>query len=162
MSRGLCWGDNREQDVELRDTLQRAYVERLDSGTGHLRQESNQRNEHEQPFKSSQPNKSSKHDYNACSRASSRGDFVASRGANYNRGCTTDTNKTRNITIHDSGCSCPICREYDDYTAAISTKGQSISSRIWHSSEPRAFKQTDSTTTDPVERCTGIPTGVTI
>jgi hypothetical protein len=50
MSRGLRWGNNGEQDVELRDTLQRAAVERVDGDTGHLRQESNKRNEYEQPL----------------------------------------------------------------------------------------------------------------
>ena len=144
MSRGLHRGDNREQDIELRDTLQRACVEQLDGDTGHLRQESNQRNEYEQSIKSSQSNSTSD---------------AGNSGA--------ATRVTSNGDAEHTSYPCAHCNDYDprdntntDNTS--STQGQGASARLWDCVEPRDFKQAYANSADSVERCTGIPAGVTV
>ncbi len=144
MSRGLRGGDNREQDVELRDTLQRACVEQLDGDTGHLRQESNQRNEYEQSIESSQSNSTNDAgDSSTATRAASNGD------------------------AEHTSYPCAHCNDYDtrDNTntySTASTQGQGISARLWDCVEPRDFKQAYADSRDSIERCTGIPAGVTV
>ena len=144
MSRGLRWGDNREQDVELRDTLQRACVEQLDGDAGHLRQESNQRNEYEQSLESSQSNSTN-----------DAGDS------------STATRATSNGNAEHTSYPCAHCNDYDprdntntDNTS--STQGQGVSARLWDCIEPRDFKQAYADSRDSIERCTGIPAGVTV
>ncbi len=144
MSRGLHRGDNREQDVELRDTLQRACVEQLDGDAGHLRQESNQRNEYEQSIESSQSNSTSDAgNSSAATRAASNGN------------------------AEHTSYPCAHCNDYDprdntntDNTS--STQGQGASARLWDCVEPRDFKQAYADSRDSIERCTGIPAGVTV
>jgi hypothetical protein len=146
VSRGLRWGDNREQDVELRDTLQRACVEQLDGDAGHLRQESNQRNEYEQSLESSQSNSTN-----------DAGDS------------STATRATSNGDAEHTSFPCAHCNDYDprdntntDYIAARSSEGQDPRSWVWGGYEPRDFKQAYADSRDSIERCTGIPAGVTV
>jgi hypothetical protein len=165
MSRGLRGGNNGEQDVELRDTLQRACVERLDGNTGHLRQESNQRNEHEQPVEPSQSdstgdagdsgtatrnigNRNAEHTSFPCKHC---GDHVGNTGLS----------RKHKYTVHPA-ISDHVERDYTDYVNATSAQGQGVSTGVWGSDEPRDFKQADASSGDSIERRTGIPTGVTI
>jgi hypothetical protein len=53
-------------------------------------------------------------------------------------------------------------RDYAEYIAATSTKGQDTCSGVWGSDESRNFKQADANSADSVERRIGIPAGVTI
>ena len=144
MSRGLRWGNNREQDIELRDTLQRACVEQLDGDTGHLRKESNQRNEYEQSLESSQSNSTNDAgDSSTATRAANNGD------------------------AEHTSYPCAHCNDYDtrDNTntySTASTQWQGISARLWDCVEPRDFKQAYADSRDSIERCTGIPAGVTV
>ena len=144
MSRGLRGGDNREQDVELRYTLQRTCVEQLDGDTGHLRQESDQCYQHEQSIESSQSNSTN-----------DAGDS------------STATRTTSNGDAEHTSYPCAHCNDYDprdntntDNTS--STQGQGASARLWDCVEPRDFKQAYADSRDSIERCTGIPAGVTV
>ena len=144
MSRGLRWGNNREQDVELRYTLQRTCVEQLDGDRGHLRQESNQCYQHEQSIESSQSNSTSDAgNSGAATRAASNGN------------------------AEHTSYPCAHCNDYDprdntntDNTS--STQGKGASARLWDCVEPRDFKQAYADSGDSIERCTGIPAGVTV
>jgi hypothetical protein len=159
MSRGLHWSNNGEQDVELRDTLQRACVEQLDGNAGHLRQECDQRNEHEQPSKPCESNK-----------------CICDPGSNATCTCTGAPTIDRSAIGHTS-FPCAHCNDYDprdntsadyierdyaDYIAATSASGKNTCSGVRGSDEPRNFKQADAGSGDSVERRIGIPAGVTI
>jgi hypothetical protein len=65
--------------------------------------------------------------------------------------------------------SCAHCNDYDprdntntDYIAARSSEGQDPRSWVWGGYEPRDFKQAYADSRDSIERCTGIPAGVTV
>lgn len=165
MSRGLHRGDNGEQDVELCDTIQRADMERLDDNTGHMREECNQRNQHEQPVESSQPNIASdagnsgtdsgdignrnvKHTSFPCKHC---GDHIGNAGLG----------RKHKYTVHPTNADY-IERDYAEYLAATGSKGQDTSTGIWNSIESRNFKQTNADSAGSIERCTGIPAGVTV
>jgi hypothetical protein len=144
MSGRLHWSSNGKQDVELCDTLQRACVEQLDGDTGHLRQESDQCYQHEQSIESSQSN--------------STGDAGNSGAA---------TRATSNGYAEHTSYPCAHCNDYDprDNTntdSTASTQGQGTSARLWDCVEPRDFKQAYADSRDSIERCTGIPAGVTV
>jgi hypothetical protein len=165
MSRGLRGGNNGEQDVELRDTLQRACVERLDGNSGHLRQESNQRNEHEQSVESSQSNStgnagdSGTATRNIGNRDAEHTSFPCKHCGDHvgNTGLVRKHKYTVHPAIADH-----VERDYTDYIIATSSEGQDTCSGVWGSNEPRNFKQTDADSRDSIERCIGIPAGVTI
>jgi hypothetical protein len=144
MSGRLHRSSNGKQDVELRDTLQRACVEQLDGDSGYLHQESNQRNEHEQSVESSQSNSTN-----------DAGDS------------STATRATSNGDAEHTSYPCAHCNDYDprDNTntdSTASTQGQGVSARLWGGYEPRDFKQAYADSRDSIERCTGIPAGVTV
>ncbi len=159
MSRGLHWSNNGEQDVELRDTLQRACVEQLDGDAGYLHQESDQRNEYEQPGKPCESNK-----------------CICDPGSNATCTCTGAPTIDRSAIGHTS-FPCAHCNDYDprdntsadyierdyaDYIAATSASGKNTCSGVWGSDESRNFKQADANSANSVERRIGIPAGVTI
>lgn len=142
MSRGLHRGNNREQDVKLCDPLQRTCVEQLDGDTGYLRQESDKCYQHEQSVKPSESNS-----------------FTNDAG--------NSTAATRSTINGHTSYPCAHCNDYDPRNNAstnntTSTKRQGISARLWDSIKPRYFKQTNADSADPIERCTGIPAGVTV
>jgi hypothetical protein len=121
-------------------------VEQLDGDTGHLRKESNQRNEYEQSLESSQSNSTN-----------DAGDS------------STATRATSNGDAEHTSYPCAHCNDYDprdntntDYIAATSAKGEDAGSGIRDSVEPRDFKQADAESNNSIERCTGISAGVTI
>ena len=53
-------------------------------------------------------------------------------------------------------------RDYANYITATNSSRENSCSGVWVSDEPRNFKQANANSTEPIERCTGIPTGVTI
>jgi hypothetical protein len=158
MSTGVCGNDNRTTDNGLSYAIQSACDIALGGNNELMRQEPHQRNEHEQSIKSSQSNKC------ACDPGS-------------NATCTGATPITRSTVGHTS-FPCAHCNDYDpryirsaadyierdyaDYVNATSSEGQDTRSGVWGSDEPRNFKQADANSGDSVERCTGIPAGVTI
>jgi hypothetical protein len=140
-------------------------VEQLDGDSGHLHQESNQRNEYEQSVESSQPNSASdagngaaatrdignrdvKHTSFPCKHC---GDHIG------NSSLVRKHKYTVHPTIADH-----IERDYAEYIAATSTKGQNTSSGVRDSVKSRDFKQADAESNDSIERCAGISAGVTI
>jgi hypothetical protein len=165
MSGRLRWGNNREQDVELLNALQRASVERVGGNTGHLRQESDQRNEHEQSGKPSESNSAcNAGDSSAATRNTSNGDakhtsFPCKHCGDHigSAGLGSKYKYTVHRTIADH-----VERDYAEYIAATSAGRENTSTRVWNSVEPRDFKQANASSGDSVERRTGIPAGVTI
>ncbi len=165
MSRGLHRINNREQDVELLDSLQRAAMERLDSIAKHVREKSNQSNEHEQPVESSQSNSTGNAgDSNTATRN------IGNRDAEHTsfpcKHCgdhvgNTGLSRKHKYTVHPA-ISDHVERDYTDYINATSAERQGVSTRIRASDEPRNFKPTNADSGDSVERRTGIPAGVTI
>jgi hypothetical protein len=156
MSRGLRGSSNGEQAIELRDTLQRACVERVDGDTGHLRQESNQRNEHEQSVESSESNIP-----NDAGNSGTATRNIRSRDAEHTsfpcKHCGDHVGNTVRPAISDH-----VERDYTDYIAATSAGRENVSTGIRASNEPRNFKQADAGSGDSIERRIGIPAGVTI
>ena len=176
MSGRLHRSNNREQAVELCDTVQRACMEQLDGNTGHMRQESNQSNEYEQSGQSGQSTK-----------------CTCDPGTNATCTCTGATSGTSTSripsgrgTAHTS-FPCAHCRDhvsssidpsrkpssrsaasaylewiYSAYAIATSAGRENVSTGIRASDEPRNLKQADASSGDTVERRTGIPAGVTI
>jgi hypothetical protein len=140
-------------------------VEQLDGNSGYLHQESDQSNKHEQSVESSQSNSTSdagngaaatrdignrdvKHTSFPCKHC---GDHIG------NSSLVRKHKYTVHPTIADH-----IERDYAEYIAATSTKGQNTSTGIRASDEPRDFKQANASSGDSIERRTGIPAGVTI
>jgi hypothetical protein len=140
-------------------------VEQLDGDSGYLHQESNQRNEHEQSVESSQSNSTSdagnsgaatrdignrdvKHTSFPCKHC---GDHIG------NSSLVRKHKYTIRPTIADH-----IERDYAEYIAATSAKGEDAGSGIRDSVKPRDFKQADAESNNSIERCTGISAGVTI
>ena len=181
MSRWLHWLNNRKQDFCLLHTIQRTAMERLDSVTRQLRKESNKSNKHEQ---SGKPSKSVKSTSTAttCARASSRattratatGSTTSSRssttGSSKGRGSSGSTtanslvrkHKYTSITTSRECANDILNREYAEYLASTSAGREDVSTRVWASNEPRDFKQADANSGDSIERCIGIPAGVTV
>ena len=182
MSGQLHRSDNGEQDINLLDSLQRAAMERLDSIARHVREKSNQPNQHEQPSKSCESDKCTcdpgSNATCACTGATPR---AATCGGTTCGGtaCTSSTNNggaaTSNSIIGrhfnttsvaaSSECNTVtdyIERDYAEYLAATSAKGQGASAWVRNSVESRNFKQADADSGDSIERRIGIPAGVTI
>jgi hypothetical protein len=183
MSGRLRGGNNGEQDIELLDPVQRSNVERMDSGSGHMRKECDQRDEHEQSAKSCESNKCDcDPGTNAtciCIRASAGNDCgsIPTRSAEHTSfPCAhcRDNDSTASVHVrkhkYDSITANRECnnttdyleRIYTAYDIATSAEGESASSRVRGSDEHRDFKQADASSADSIERRIGIPAGVTI
>jgi hypothetical protein len=130
-----------------------------------LRQESNQRNEYEQSIESSQSNSTS----DAGNSGADSGD-IGNRDVKHtsfpckhcgdhigNAGLVRKHKYTIHPTIADH-----IERDYAEYIAATSAKGEDAGSGIRDSVKSRDFKQADANSGDSIERCIGIPAGVTV
>lgn len=181
MSRWLHWLNNRKQDFCLLHTIQRTAMERLDSITRHLRKESNKSNKYEQSGKPSESVESTS-TATTCARASSRtatratstGSTTSSRssttGSSKGRGSSGSTtanslvrkHKYTTITTSRECANDILNREYAEYLASTSAGRKDVSTRVWASNEPRDFKQADADSGDSIERCIGIPAGVTV
>lgn len=76
--------------------------------------------------------------------------------------CTCD--KDGNLpNKHGDSCTCPSCRDYNDYAEYISTsQRERVSSRIRPGDEFRNAELSDHNATDPIEHITGIQSGVTV
>jgi hypothetical protein len=165
MSVGVCGNNNRTADNNLSYTLQSACNIVLGGDNELVREERNQRNEHEQSVESSQSNSTS----NAGNSGADSGD-IGNRDVKHtsfpckhcgdhigNAGLVRKHKYTIHPTIADH-----IERDYAEYIAATSAKGEDAGSGIRDSVKPRDFKQADAESSDSIERCTGISAGVTI
>jgi hypothetical protein len=181
MSRGLRGGNNGEQDFELRDTIQRTGVEQLDGIPGHLCEERNQSNEHEQSGKSCESNKCTcDPGTNAtctCTGATPISRTASTRSAKHtsfpcahcrdNDSSTNGLVRKHKYTSISTNRECNtvtdyIERDYADYINATSAKGQGVSTGVRGSVESGNIKQADAEPGNSVERRIGIPAGVTI
>ena len=142
----------------------------------HLREESNKPNERIKSNIASESDKSDEH----CSTACHRNRDTACSGTDhcYVNACEhgTDTecanckcfnctcNKDRELpSKHGDSCTCPVCRDFNDYTTAIADPQRERSSTgIWIGNELRTTQCTDTDATSTIEYITGIPTGATI
>ena len=176
MSVGVCGSDNRTTSYNLSYTLQSACSITVDGNIEHMREESNQSNEHEQ---SGQPSESAVTTTGTCTPATCTCARTSSRNG-YRIPCkctsgsaTTPTSSTKHTSFpcahcrdHDprdiSSASDYIERDYADYIAATSASGENTRSGVRDSDESRNFKQADADSGDTVERRIGIPAGVTI
>ena len=183
MSGRLHRGNNGEQDIELLDSVQRSNVERMDSGSGHMRKECDQRDEHEQSGKSCESNKCNcDPGTNAtctCTGASTGNDCrsIPTGRAEHTSfpcaHCRDNDNTASGLVRKHKYVSITANREcnnttdylkriYTAYDIATSAQGESASAGVRGSDEHRYFKQADADSTDSVERRIGIPAGVTI
>jgi hypothetical protein len=174
MSAGVCGNDNRTTDNDLSYAIQSACDIALGGNNELMREESNQRNEHEQSGKPSESNKctcdpgtnatctctgatpvsrtpstrSAEHTSFPCAHC---GDHVGSTGLV----------RKHKYTVHPTIAD-HVERDYADYINATSAQGQGASTGVRGSDESRNFKQADADSGDTVERRIGIPAGVTI
>ena len=175
MSRWLHWLNNRKQDFCLLHTIQRTAMERLDSITRRLRKESNKSNKHEQsgkPSESVEPTAttataSTRTFGRSSTRATSTGSTASSRssttGNTKGRNAKGRHTKSGSTATTSRECANDILnREYAEYLASTSAGREDVSTRVWASNEPRDFKQADANSGDSIERCIGIPAGVTV
>jgi hypothetical protein len=131
----------------------------MDRRDQHLHFESSkpfERVESDQPCQSDQPSDANSRAYNRATNDNARTNNCSASGDN-------DGKLPNN---HGTSCSCPLCREfieYTSYTASVRTEGQGTSSWIRFSDEFRDSKQSDTAAarTD-IEYLTGIPTGTAI
>jgi len=182
VSRWLHWINNRKQSFCLLNTIYSTYLERLDYYTKQLRKESNESNKHDQSCKPSKSVESASSSASTCTRASSRttaratstGSTTTGRssttGSSKGRSSTGSTtanslvrkHKYTTITTSRECANDILNREYAEYLASTNTGREDVSTGVRVSDEPRDFKPTDADTRDSIERCIGIPAGVTV
>ncbi len=174
----LHWFNNRKQSFCLLNTIYSTYLERLDYYTKQLRKESNESNEHEQSGKPSESVESASSSASTCTRASSRTTTRATStgSTTTGRSSTTGSSKGRSttgnslvrkhkyttITTSRECANDLLNREYAEYLASTSAGREDVSTGVRVSDEPRDFKPTDADSGDSIERCIGIPAGVTV
>ena len=182
MSSGVCGNDNRTTSYDLSYTLQSACSITLDGNIEHMREESNQSNEHEQSGQSCQ---SFKCDCDpgtnatcTCTRATSgtsTGRSTSTTGhTSFPCAHCRDHDSTTNGLVRKhkyasistnrecNTVSDYIERDYADYISATSAQGQGASTGVRSGNESGNIKQADADSGDTVERRIGIPAGVTI
>jgi len=174
MSSGVCGNDNTTTSNNLSYTLQSACYFTMDGNNKHMREESNQSNEHDKSGQSSESNIVTADTCTAatctCARTSSRNGYRIP--CKCTSGSTATSSKHTSFPCahcrdHDnttpvSSASDYIERDYAEYIAATSAKGEDAGSGIRDSVKSRDFKQADAESDDSIERCAGISAGVTI
>ena len=164
MSRWLHWFNNRKQSFCLLNTIYSTYVERLDYYTRQLRKESDESNEHEQ---SSKPSESVEPTASTASTSTRTSGRTATRATatGSTKGRSTKGRHTKSGSTATANRECAndiLAREYAEYLASTSAGREDVSTRVWASNEPRDFKQAGADSGDSIERCIGIPAGVTV
>ena len=162
MSRWVRGIYNSAANFVLSGSLRAASGRTMGRKSKYLSEEPNKSDQHDKSCESSEPSSVTADSCTpatcSCARASSRNGYripCACSG-------TTATSTKRNCTATNYECSCSACRSYAEYLSATDAKGQRIGSRIRDSVESRNFKQTNADSADSIERCTGIPAGVTV
>ena len=163
MSRWLHGTNNRAAAINLSRPLQPTYFWSLGRDAEYVRQITNECDKRNEP---SLTNKSDQSNHNAaatCPRSSDASCTVRNYCANDDCG-----NKTRNEdgklpNQHGDSCTCPVCRDYNDYTTAvIDPQRERTSTGIWIGNELRTSECSSSDATDTIEYITGIQSGVTV
>lgn len=177
---------NAAANFNMRNALQSASGRTLGGNNKQLPEESNESNQH---VKSSEPVEPSSITADTCTTATCTCARTSSRNG-YRIPCkcdattnkcatsgsaTTATTATSEHTSsastkdgelpnpHGTSCTCSLCRDYNEYVNyTVSATREDISTWVRVSNESRDFKQADADSAERVERCTGIPTGVTV
>lgn len=75
----------------------------------------------------------------------------------FNCNCEQDGNLP---SQHSDSCTCPVCRDYNDYTTAIiSPQRERTSTGIWIGNELRAAEYTNTDAANSIEYITGLSAG---
>jgi hypothetical protein len=153
---------NAAANFNMSGSLRAAAARTMDRGSRHVRESSNERDQHVESSQSSESGKLGNSTNGASSAATGRSSVIVGNDVIITDSrdiCDTECHK-----CHPTFCD-HIERDYLDYisnSSGIRTEGQGASSWIRVSNEPRHFERTDNTTRADVEHVTGIPTGVTI
>jgi hypothetical protein len=158
MSRWVRGIYNTAANFVMSGSLRAASGRTLGGKREHVRESSDQRNQHVESSQSGESNQLS----NTTDATTSGNSVIVGNDV-----ITTDSRDLCDTECNK--CHPVFCdhierdyREYTSYTASIRTEGQGAGSWIRVSNEPRDFKRTDNTTRTDVEHVTGIPTGVAI
>jgi hypothetical protein len=163
MSRRVCWVNNRKQDFNLFNALQRTIMERLVCVAEQLRQKPNKSDQHGKPCKSCQPNKCA-----ACTTAATATGRTATTGRSTATGSCATGSRTANINNAGINAKCACCNNNtrhnhaNNNTINPSSGRQNISSGLWDCVKFGNFKQANASSANSVERCFAIPAGVTV
>jgi hypothetical protein len=162
---------NAAANFNMSRSLRAAAGRILDRDTEHVREECNKSDQHVESSQSVESSSVTSRTCTpatcSCARTSTRNGYripcacsiSASRSSSSNSSSAKDGDLPN---PHGTSCSCPSCRDYAEYTATFSSKGEGVSTWVRISNEPRSFKQTNADATDRIEQCTGIPAGVTV
>lgn len=158
MSRWVRGIYNTAANFVMSGSLRAASGRTLDRESKHVREISDKRDQHVESSQSGESNKLGNSTGTTTTGTSATSviignDVIITDSRDI---CDTECNK-----CHPTFCD-HIERDYADYTASIRTEGQGAGSWIRLSDESGSFKRTNSDAADSIERCTGIPTGVTI
>lgn len=173
MSSWVCGNDNTTTSNNLSYTLQSACYFTMDGNNKHMREESNQSNEHDKSCQSCESDKCTcDPGTNAtctCTGATTRTTSRSSAHTSFPCAHCRDHDSTTSGLVRKHKYTTPVSsasdyieRDYAEYIAATSAKGQGASAGVRDSVESRDFKQADADSGDSVERRIGIPAGVTI
>ncbi len=161
MSRWVRGIYNSAANFVLSRSLRAASGRTMGRNSKHLPEEPNKSDQHDKSCESSKSNSTTS---TSCSRATCSCARASYRSCSRATSCSSSDE--RNYTINSANpndeCSCSACRSYADYLATTDAKGKGIGSRVRDSVEPRDFKQAYADSRDSIERCTGIPAGVTV
>jgi hypothetical protein len=159
MSRWVRGIYNSAANFVMSGSLRAASGRTLGGKREHVRESSDQRNQHVESSQSGESSKLGNTTDGASSTTTGRSSVIVGNDVIITDSrdiCNTECNK-----CHPTFCD-HIERDYADYTASIRTEGQGAGARIRVSNEPRYFERTNNTTRTNVEHVTGIPTGVAI
>lgn len=160
---------NAAANFNMRNALQSARGRTLGGNNEHMHKVSNQSDQRVEPCEPIKSSSCATSD-TTCSRTPTCNEYgIPCR----HRGATSTSSEHTSASIsakdgelpnpHGASCSCPNCRDYNEYVNyTASTSREDVSTWVRVSNEPRNFKQTNADATDRVEECTGIPTGVTV
>lgn len=141
---------NAAANFNMSGSLRAAAGRFLDRDDKHVHEESNKSDQHVESSQSCQSNKSDK---------SASFDCTCDRKCSCSR-----ANQDRSVIIgNDVIITDPIDRDYSEYVEyTASACREDVSTWVRVSNEYDHIKPSNTNTTDPVERCTGVPTGVTV
>ena len=159
MSRWVRGIYNTAANFVMSGSLRAASGRTLGGKREHVRESSDERNQHVESSQSGESNKLDATTNRTSGTATSGNSVIVGNDV-----IITDSRDICDTECHK--CHPTLCdhieRDYADYTASIRTEGQGAGSWIRVSNEPRSFERTNNTARTDVEHVTGIPTGVTV
>ena len=173
MYRGVHRVYNANTNIFVPGPIRSTYFWSMGRDKQHLRQESDQSDKRGESNIASESDKSCEHHSCTCHSARTcdcpagtcaddNDDGECSTCKCYNCDCTSSNLPNK----HGDSCTCPSCRDYNDYADYISTstdsQGKRSGSRVRPGDEFRTTELSDCNATDPIEHITGIQSGVTV